>query len=190
MKNKFKFFALLMGLALLFSVCSGCQASVAEKADPAEVKEISQSGQGKYGKMPRISATSFDGKIFDTDSGAMKGKVFIIDIWASWCPPCREEIPGFIELQKTYGPKGLQVIGISCDRTDKDHSKYAKSAGINYPSVMADKIPDIMQQIEKQIGEVNAIPTTLVVDKKGNIVFMHTGYAPREAFEEIIKKQL
>lgn len=188
MKNRFKLFAFLMGLAVIFSVCSGCQAGVPEKADPAEVKEISESGQGKYGKLPRISGTSFDGKMFDTDS--MKNKVLIIDVWASWCPPCREEIPGFIELQKTYGPKGLQVIGLSCDRTDKDHQKFAKKAGINYPSVMAEAVPEALGKLEKQLGEINAIPTTIVVDKKGNIVFKHTGYAPREAFEEIIKKLL
>jgi len=66
------------------------------------------------------------------------GKVIILDLWATWCPPCRQEIPAFIELQKQYEKKGLVIIGISLDRTKAPVIQFAKKFGINYPVVMGD----------------------------------------------------
>lgn len=140
--------------------------------------------------MPKFSAVDANGK--NVSSEKLKGKVLIIDFWASWCPPCREEIPGFIELQKRYGDMGLQVIGFSCDRLAKEHNAFLKKKHVNYPSIfLSTRNGDtIRAAFEKEIGSINAIPTTLIVDKKGKIVLKHVGYADSAAFEKFIQKLL
>ena len=130
------------------------------------------SAKKDYGTLPRITGTSFDGVKVDTD--ALRGKVLIVDIWASWCPPCRKEIPGFIEL---------------CRSAD-EHTNFAKQNGINYPSVFVGDDPKIVDAIGEKVGAINGIPTTLIVDKKGNIVFKHVGYGDKASFEAEINKYL
>lgn len=145
-------------------------------------------GSGNYGPMPRIQGTSFNGGAVDSQKYA--GKVLIVDVWASWCGPCRNEIPGFIELQKKYGSKGLQVIGISIDDDNGDHIQCAKSLGINYPSVRAVSGSQLIPQIQSKIGEIEGIPTTMIVNRQGQIVYVKVGSAPASHFESIIKKYL
>jgi cytochrome c biogenesis protein CcmG/thiol:disulfide interchange protein DsbE len=113
-----------------------------------------------------------------------KGKVVILDFWATWCPPCRAEIPNFVELQKEYGKQGLAVVGISLDDNPAGVVDFAKAQGINYPIVMGD------QDVAAAYGGVEAIPTTFVIDPAGNIVNKHVGYTEKAEFEAEIKKLL
>lgn len=148
-----------------------------------------QGGQEKdYGKLPKISGKSYDGKMIDTSK--YTGKVLIIDFWATWCPPCRKEIPGFIALQKQYALKGLQVVGVSFDEEEADHKQFAKREGLNYPSILGKDNVAAVSSVEKKIGAIEGIPTTIVVDRQGNIRYVHVGYADKAEFEKIIKKYL
>lgn len=114
-----------------------------------------------------------------------KGKVVILDFWATWCPPCREEIPGFIELQKQYGDKGLTVIGISLDQGGSEVvSAFVKAEKINYPIVLGD------EAVAHNYGDIQAIPTTFIIDPNGNIVGAHQGATDKSVFEDEIKKLL
>jgi cytochrome c biogenesis protein CcmG/thiol:disulfide interchange protein DsbE len=114
-----------------------------------------------------------------------KGKVVILDFWATWCPPCRAEIPNFVELQKEYGKQGLAVIGVSLDEGGVPGvAAFAKAQGINYPIVMGN------QDVAAAYGGIEAIPTTFVIDAKGNIVAQHQGYTEKSEFEAEIKKLL
>lgn len=138
-----------------------------------------------YGKVPDWSATVKGKKLSQSDYA---GKVMIIDFWATWCPPCRKEIPGFIELQKEYADQGLVVLGFSFDKDEDVHDKWVKEQGLNYPSVFAREGDGLaaVRAFQEKIGEIRGIPTTLVVDRQGNIVYKHVGYAPKEEFERII----
>ena len=143
-----------------------------------------------FGKRPDWSMKLPDGKTASAKD--YDGKVVIVDFWATWCPPCRKEIPGFIKLQKEYGEKGLKIVGFSFDRDQAAHDKYVKDEGMNYLSIFAmnDEGKAVIESFQKLIGEIRGIPTTLVVDKKGQIVYKHVGYGAPEDFEKVIKPLL
>ena len=140
-----------------------------------------------YGKRPDWSITLKDGK---TASAAdYDGKVVIVDFWATWCPPCVQEIPGFIRLQDQYGGKGLKIVGFSFDRDEAKHDGWVKEKGMNYLSIFAQNEAGrkIVEQFQEKIGVIEGLPTTLVIDRKGTIVYKHVGYASPEEFEKVIQ---
>jgi thiol-disulfide isomerase/thioredoxin len=114
-----------------------------------------------------------------------RGKVVILDFWATWCAPCRVEIPHFIELQKQYGDRGLAVIGVSLDEQGPELvKKFVKQFGVNYPIVMGN------QKVVEAYGGIVAVPTTFVIDRQGRIVSRHIGYDDKKAFEKEIQSLL
>jgi peroxiredoxin len=112
-----------------------------------------------------------------------KGKVVILDFWATWCPPCKKEIPDFIELQKQYGSQGVQIVGIALDQPDKVKA-FVQQNGINYPVLLGN------DAITVKYGGIDGIPTTFVIDKKGKIINRFEGFRPKSVFEGEIKKLL
>src|SRR5262245_57079805 len=140
-----------------------------------------------YGKRPDWSLTGPDGK--KVSASDFDKKVVIVDFWATWCPPCRKEIPGFIELHKKYKEKGLVIVGFSFDRDKDTHDKWIKENGLNYLSIFAqtEEGKAEIAKFEKLIGAIEGIPTTLVLNKSGNIVYKHVGYGSVEDFEKILK---
>lgn len=128
---------------------------------------------------PSWELKNLDGKT--VKSSDFDGKVVILDFWATWCPPCKAEIPGFVELQKQYGDKGLVVIGVSLDEQGPAVVKpFMKQFEMNYPVVMGDA------KIVQDFGGIEGLPTTFIIDRTGNIVASHVGYAAKEAFEKEI----
>jgi peroxiredoxin len=114
-----------------------------------------------------------------------KGKVILLDFWATWCPPCREEIPGLIELQKKFGDRGLVVIGVSLDDGGVDVVKpFINKLGINYPVLMG------TEEVARKYGDIQAIPTTFIIDRAGNIAAGHEGLTDKATFESEIKPLL
>lgn len=113
-----------------------------------------------------------------------KGKVRIIDFWATWCPPCREEIPGFISLQKKYASKGLVVLGLSVDQEAATAAQFATENGINYPVLMA------TAATKAAYGGIRGIPTTFIVGRKGYIYKKYVGAVDAATFEADVKALL
>lgn len=115
-----------------------------------------------------------------------KGKVVIIDFWATWCAPCRKGIPDLIELQNEY-KTDVVVLGITLDNktnTAQDVSPFVTTMKINYPVIWAD------DNVIKDYGNIQSIPTSFVVDKKGTIVSKHIGLVPKSEYVKDIKKAL
>jgi thiol-disulfide isomerase/thioredoxin len=113
-----------------------------------------------------------------------KGKVVFLNFWATWCPPCRHEIPDLIKLQNNYSNE-LVVIGISLDRAGIHTVRnFAEEYNINYLLIMGDP------KLVSDYGGVSAIPTSFIVDKNGELVERIVGYRTYEQFDAIIKKYL
>lgn len=109
-----------------------------------------------------------------------RGKVVILDFWATWCPPCRRGIPDLIDLKKTYKER-LAIIGISLDTDSKnDVIPFMKQYGINYKVVYGDN--DVVQKY----GNIQAIPTSFIIDQKGNIVTSFVGLQRIETYKSYL----
>ena len=103
------------------------------------------------------------------------GKVVFLNFWATWCRPCKAEIPDFIEAYKQYKDKGMEIIGISVDRiSPKSVLKFAEQYKINYPVVMS------TNKIQKDYEPGPYIPTTIIIDQEGKIRHRHIGYMSKE----------
>ncbi|MDP2912387.1 MAG: TlpA disulfide reductase family protein [Candidatus Omnitrophota bacterium] len=112
-----------------------------------------------------------------------KGKVIILNFFASWCPPCRQEVPDFTELQKTYGDKGFSAIGVALESL-KDASAFADKAGINYPVLIDDN------KASNTYGPIRAIPATFIIGKDFKVAKIYIGARSKEVFEKDIKELL
>ena len=134
------------------------------------------------GKAPEWELKDVAGKA--VKSSDFKGKVVILDFWATWCPPCRQEIPGFISLQKKYGKQNVVVIGISMDDGTEVVKRFIDSNHINYPVVMGD------EKVATAFEVNEGIPTTFVINPQGEIVSKHVGFTQESAFEKEIKPWL
>ena len=132
---------------------------------------------------PAWTLKDLNGK--DVSLSDFKGKVVVLDIWATWCPPCRAEIPHFIELQDEYKDKGVTVVGMSVDSTGPEAvAKFVQENKMNYPIVMADEATATAYSADQ------GIPLTIVIDKNGQVVGRHLGLTDKETFEEEIHKAL
>ena len=148
----------------------------------ASIIFCSQSGAVEVGQAaPDFSLTNIDGQ--KTSLSDFKGKAVILNFFASWCPPCRGEIPDFIEIQKAYADKGFTFIGVSL--VDAKESKdFASKMNINYPVLVDDG------KVSNLYGPVRAIPTTFVIDKEMKVVKTYIGARSKGDFEKDVKELL
>jgi len=113
-----------------------------------------------------------------------RGKVVLLDFWATWCDPCREETPHFVELQQKYGDRGLQIIGVSMDDSPDPVRKFYEQFHINYPVVMG------TATIGEAYGGVLGLPIAFLIDGEGRIRSRHMGATDAAVFENEIVKLL
>ena len=133
---------------------------------------------------PDFELTSIDGKPVKLSD--FKGKAVVLNFWATWCAPCKVEIPWFVDLQKQYGPQGLQIVGVNMDDnpTIEKIGKFAREQGIDYTVLLGnDKVAD-------EYGGVEALPTTFYIGRDGKIVTRAFGLIGHKEIEENIQNAL
>ena len=116
----------------------------------------------------------------------LKGKVVLLNFWATWCGPCRLEIPWFVELQEKYRDQGFRVVGISVDDPPEALPPFAKRFKVNYPLVVGVDREDV----QKAYGPIFGVPITFIIGRNGRICMKHVGPASQEQFESNIKSLL
>jgi peroxiredoxin len=107
-----------------------------------------------------------------------RGKVVLLDFWATWCTPCREEIPHFVEMQQKLGPQGFQVIGISMDDEAKPVKAFFQQYRINYPLAVGD------DKLAQRYGGVLGLPVNFLIDRDGRIVKKYLGATDVSVFDK------
>jgi cytochrome c biogenesis protein CcmG/thiol:disulfide interchange protein DsbE len=140
-------------------------------------------GDGLGTLAPDFTLSTLDGKPVKLSD--YRGKAVLLNFWATWCAPCKEEIPWFMELEKQYVPQGLVVLGVAMDDDGKDSViKFTKEMKIDYTVVLGN------DDVADHYGGVAGLPTTFYVDRNGKIVKKIEGLINESAIEEGIKAAL
>jgi thiol-disulfide isomerase/thioredoxin len=116
-----------------------------------------------------------------------KGKLLVVNFWATWCAPCREEMPMFVKAQAEHGPRGLQFVGIAVDDAAKV-KQFAAEIGLNYPALVGGYGA---MELSRTLGnQVMALPFTVIVDPQGKVALTHLGPLKAEQLDRVIEKSL
>lgn len=116
-----------------------------------------------------------------------RGKVLVVNFWATWCAPCREEIPVFVRLQEQYGPAGVQFVGIAIDQREKVRD-FARDFGINYPVLVGQF--DTIELSRRAGNRVGALPYTVIIGRNGNTVAQHLGILRENPLLALLKSAI
>ena len=148
-------------LVALFCFGAGSSAGAAE-VDPSSIKGLDAKGLVKL------------------ITGA-KNKIVVVNVFASWCPPCRKEVPGLVEVRKAFPESEVLIVGVSVDKTPKALYNFLDGMNVNYPIYIAEN------KFEENVG-VTAVPLLLIYDKRGELVTTHEGYVAKDDLIAAIKK--
>ena len=130
--------------------------------------------------VPQFTLSSLNGKTVAMKD--LSNKVVVIDFWATWCGPCREEIPHLNKLYSDYKGQGLEIVGISMDDGPDVVKEFAREMRMEYPVVMGN------EELAEQFGGILGLPTTFIVDRKGNIVKKFVGLPSAEALNRVVRE--
>jgi len=175
-RNALVFIALVV--AILAMLASGKYLDRARRHGPLKLV-----GDVQGVAAPDFTLTSLDGRKVKLSD--FRGKAVLLNFWATWCPPCKVEMPWFEDLQRQYGNAGLVVLGVAMDDTEPAKiAKYANELGVNYPVLLG------TNQVSDDYGDVQYLPTTFYIGRDGTIVDKMTGLLDRKDVEEAVKKAL
>lgn len=156
----------------------GCNQHSASPSTPAKASIAT----GEIGSpLPEFSVKDLQGR--QVRSEELRGKVVLIDFWATWCEPCKREMPGYQQLLTRYGPQGFAVIGFKFDtmKDTEDPVLFAKRLRVRYPLAVA---TDIVRQ---KFGGIEGLPTTMVYDRQGILREKIIGFEYTDAIEKVLK---
>lgn len=162
-----------LALALVLSACSSGSGTARSSIKPESQRR----------KAPDFALRDADGKLVRLSD--YRGKVVLLNFWATWCTPCRFEIPWFVEFQRQYKDAGLEVLGISMDEDGWEVVRpFVTRFGVNYRILMGD---DMVAQL---YGGVDSLPTTFLIDRQGRIAGVHIGLVSKRSYERDLAELL
>jgi thiol-disulfide isomerase/thioredoxin len=159
---------------------AGCNGHPARPAQPQVAAKPGEIGS----HLPDFRAWDLQGN--EISSASLRGKVVLIDIWATWCQPCKKEMPGYQKLLNEYGSRGFAVVGLKSDimRDSEDPARFAEEVGVHYPLAVASA--DLVQKF----GGIEGLPTTFLYDRHGILRDKVIGFEYTSHFEEKLKPML
>lgn len=176
----------ILGLVLLLTACGGEETSdttsssstTAPDVRPGKIRDVGPS------PVPDLTLETMEGKTINLTE--QKGRTLLINFWATWCAPCREEIPDLKTLHSELKSEGLTVIGVALDRQGREVvAPFVKKQSINYPIVI-----DTDGTIEAELGPIPGLPTTLLVTPDGQITKRVLGIFPTEDMKPTLREML
>jgi thiol-disulfide isomerase/thioredoxin len=170
------FFLSLAGLGL-----AGCNQHPATALPPKKA-EIAAGEIGSH--LPEFSVKDLEGR--EISSADFRGKVVLVDFWATWCQPCKKEMPGYQKLLNLYGPRGFAVVGFKFDTMMdmEDPAQFAKKIGVRYPLAVA------QDDLKLKFGGIEGLPTTMVYDRQGILRSKVVGFEYTDVLESAVKPLL
>jgi thiol-disulfide isomerase/thioredoxin len=164
-------------LLLLFA--ASCQTIFAQNQSIGDVRRLFDYDQSA----PQLELKDLNGRMVRLSD--YQGKVVMINFWATWCPPCRAEMPDLVRLQREYAKHGLQIIGITYPPEQKDRvRRFARSLKVNYPIVLGTR------EIKARFSSEETLPLTVVINRDGKVNDIISGILLRQEFEEKIRPLL
>src|ERR1700736_3700789 len=137
----------------------------------------------QFSVAPDFSLESLDGKTMRLSD--FRGKAVLLNFWATWCEPCKIEMPWFVDLQKKYGPQGLQVLGVAMDdATPKEIAEFARKLSVNYPVLVG------KEAVGDQYGGIPYLPSTFYIGRDGKVMERVFGLVSRSEIENNIQRAL
>ncbi len=173
----------LLLLSLAAMGLAGCNAHTASPPEPKE--KATTPAPGEIGsRLPDFSVKDLQGR--EISSADLRGKVVLIDFWATWCQPCKKEMPGYQKLLDRYGTQGFVVIGFKFDtmQDTEDPIRFARKIGVHYPLAVAS------DELKLKFGGVEGLPTTMLYDRSGILRQKIIGFEYTEAVESDLKPLL
>ncbi len=175
-------FPLRVALAAITVLLLGCFLEACSSV-PRSVKAASVKPDKDRKEAPDFALKDADGKLVHLKD--YRGKVVLLDFWATWCGPCKIEIPWFMEMQRKNKDQGFEVLGVAMDDEGWETVKpFVSDLGVNYRVLMGN---DMTAQL---YGGVDALPTTFLIDRTGRIAAVHVGLASKKDFEDGIQELL
>ena len=198
MKELIRNLLLFVAFAIVFSALSGCGSSTNENAETngASAGRAPEAAKQKTpSEYPPLASAVAQAEIKNLDGSTFKiadkkGKVLLLNMWATWCGPCRGEMPALVKMQNDYGEKGFEVIGLNSDDEAADQIKqFAQMMNLNYTLAWAD---DKTQVELLKISKFQGIPQSYLIDRDGNLrgVFTGGGAPTVQKMEELVPKVL
>jgi thiol-disulfide isomerase/thioredoxin len=171
----------LLVLSLAAAGLAGCNQ---HSASPIQPKEAVIAAGESGSRLPDFSVKDLRGR--EISSAELRGKVVLIDFWATWCQPCKQEMPGYQKLVDSYGPRGFVVVGFKFDTMmdTEDPVVFAKKIGVRYPLAIA------TDDLKQKFGGIEGLPTTMLYDRQGTLRKKVIGFEYTDTLETEIKPLL